>query len=179
VGNPKGWGSDKALYFGSIHVSIAPGSVFGDHIVIDDLTIEDPEFVYETKFVSSNIGDLLKNIEGTAGGGRADDAKTSSGRVLKFEVRHFHMQGGKLSIGIGPTAIPLPMPPIELSDIGTQEGGITSSQLAVAIMRSMAGTVVGTTTQAAGKIGSTMGAAAGAAAKDAGQELKSLFGGKP
>jgi hypothetical protein len=63
------------------------------------------------------------------------------------------------------------MPPIELSDVGTSEGGITSSQIAVAIMRSISGSVVQASTQAAGKIGSTLGAAAG-------HGFKELFGGK-
>jgi len=35
--------------------------------VINELVIEQPEFLYETKIVSSNIGDLLKNIEQSMG----------------------------------------------------------------------------------------------------------------
>ena len=175
VGNPAGWTSDKAFYLGKIHVEVVPSSIFGDHIIVNEMDIENPEFVYETKVVSSNIGDLLKNMTGAK---KTTEATTKTGKPIKFEVRHFHLTGGQVTLGVGPAAITLPMPPIDLTDLGTKEGGITSGELAVAIMRSMMSSVVKASTQAAGKIGSTMGAAAGSAVKQGGSSLKGLFGGK-
>ena len=67
VGNPEGWKSDKAFSFAKIHVSVVPGSLIGDHIIVKDVLIDGPEFVYETKIISSNIKDLLKNIEKNTG----------------------------------------------------------------------------------------------------------------
>src|SRR4051812_23251666 len=49
VGNPPGWSSDKAFYLGKVHMDMVPFSVFGDHIVINEIVIDQPEFVYETK----------------------------------------------------------------------------------------------------------------------------------
>ncbi|MFI5357539.1 MAG: hypothetical protein ACHQ4G_09405, partial [Opitutales bacterium] len=90
VGNPAGWHSDHAFYLGKIHVSIEPLSLLGDHIVIDEITIDQPEFVYETKIVASNIKDLLKNIESFSGsGGQA--ATTKSGKPIKFVVKKFRL----------------------------------------------------------------------------------------
>jgi len=176
VGNPPGWSDANALAFGEVRVKVRPMSVFGDHIVIDEIFIDQPEFRYETKIVSSNIGDLLNAIQAATGSKEAE-AKAKDGQPLKFEVKHFRLQNGKVRIGVGPAALPLPMPPIELKDLGTKEGGITSNQLAFAIMRSVTTSVIGATTQAAGKLGGTMGAAAGDAAKKAGEGLKKLFGG--
>lgn len=177
IGNPSGWTNANAFQLGKVHVEMKPFSVFGDHIVIDEVEIDQPEILYETKVVSSNIGDLLKNIENATGSSSAE-AKTKSGKPLKFEVKHFVMKNGKVTLGVGVAALPLPLPPIELHDLGTSEGGITSSQLAVAVMRSVTTSVISATTQAASKIGGTMGAAAGDAAKKAGDSLKKLFGGK-
>lgn len=180
VSNPPGWSDANAISFAKVHVKMRPFSIFGDHIVIDEILIDQPEFLYETKIVKSNISDLLKSVESLSGDKQAD-ATTKSGQPLKFEVRHFVLKNGKVSLGVGVGAIPLPMPPIELKDLGTKEGGITSSQLAFAVMRSMTTGVVSATTQAAAKIGGTMGAgaaaAAGDAAKKAGEGLKKLFGG--
>ena len=178
VGNPPGWNSDRAFYMGKIHVEVAPFSIFGDHIVVKDIAIDQPEFVYETKFISSNIGDLLKAVSGASSAGSASEAATKSGKPIRFEVKHFRMTNGSVTLGVGSAAMKLPMPPIELTDLGTKEGGISSNELALAIMRSMTASVVSATTQAAGKIGSTMGAAAGSAVKQGGNSLKSLFGGK-
>jgi uncharacterized protein involved in outer membrane biogenesis len=179
VGNPKGWSGERAFYLGKVHIDVKPFSIFGDHIVINEIVIDQPEFSYETKVVSSNIGDLMKNIEAVTGSdsAKAGTPATKSGQPIKFEVKHFRMQNGRVTVGFGPAAIPLPMPPIELNDLGTKEGGITPSELTFAIMRSVTTGVVGATTQAVGKIGGTMGAAAGDAAKKTGDAIKGLFGG--
>src|SRR5689334_20215807 len=67
VGNPKGWSDQNAFNLGQVHVDVEPFSVLGDHIVINEIIIDKPEFLYETKIVASNIGDLLKNIEQVLG----------------------------------------------------------------------------------------------------------------
>lgn len=176
VGNPKGWSDNNLFYLGKVSVKLRPLSVLGDHIVIDEIFIDEPQVRYETKIVSSNVGDLLKAVEAATGSKDAQPT-TKSGKPLKFEVKHFRMQNGKVAVGTGAAAIPLPLPPIDLTDLGTKEGGITPDQLAVAIMRSVSTSVVGATTKAAAKLGATMGAAAGDATKKATEGLKKLFGG--
>jgi hypothetical protein len=72
VGNPAGWSDGNAFYLGKIHIALKPFSIFGDHIVIDEIAIDQPEFTYETKVIASNIGDLLKNIGQITGDKAAD-----------------------------------------------------------------------------------------------------------
>lgn len=178
IGNPKGWSGDKAFYIGKIHVKAEPSSIFKDCVVLSDVSIDSPEIVYETKVLSSNIGDLLKNIQGSsAEGANKDEPVGKEGKPLKFIVKHFSLTHGQVTLGFGPTALTLPMPPVTLEDVGAREGGISSSALTLAVMRSVTGCIVKATTEAAGKIGSTMGAAAGSTAKSAGEAVKSLFGG--
>ncbi len=170
VGNPPGWSSDRAFSMAQIHVEASPFSVLGDHIVVKEVFIDGPEFVYETKVLSSNIGALLDGMD-SGGGEGAAKPEAASGKPMKFEVRHFRLQNGTIRLGVGAAAVSLPMPTIDLTDLGTKEGGITANQLALAVMRSVSSSVVAATTQAAGKIGSTMGAAVSSG-------LKGLFGGK-
>ncbi|MBI3885238.1 MAG: hypothetical protein HY302_05855 [Opitutae bacterium] len=182
VGNPAGWSSDKAFYLGHIHVEVEPRSIFGDHIVIDEIIIDRPEFVYETKIFSSNIRELLKNIEEFTGGG-SPAARTKSGQPIKFVVKKFRMTRASATLGVGPAAIPIPLPPLAMDGLGVAEGGITPDQLVGAVMKKVLGSIVSGTAQAALQAGGTMGAAAreGAtdAAKKAGEGLKKLFGEKP
>lgn len=177
VDNPEGWSKGRVFYLGKIHVAMKPFSIFGDHIVIDEIEIDQPEFTYETKIFSSNLGDLLKNIKESTGskeqGGATAPAK---GKAVKIEVRHFRLTNGKVRLGVGAAALPLPMPPVELSNLGTKEGGITAEQLAAAVLSSVTSSVVGATTQAAGQIGNTAGAAAAEGVKKTGESLKKLFG---
>jgi hypothetical protein len=178
VGNPQGWPGDRALYIGKIHVKVVPSSIFSDCIVLSDVSIDKPDFVYQTKVVSSNIGDLLKNIQGSSHNQRAAGQPVDKqGKPLRFIVRHFTLTNGRVTLGLGATAIVLPMPTVILNDVGTSEGGISSADLTLTVMRSVTVSIVTATTSAAGKIGSTLGAAAGNSAKSAGQAIKNLFGG--
>ncbi|HWL17042.1 MAG TPA: hypothetical protein VNR00_15645 [Opitutus sp.] len=175
VGNPAGWSDANAFYLGRVHVEVAPASLLSDTIVIDDLVIENPELTYETRVVASNIGDLLKNIEASVGG--KDQPQDQNAKPRKFIVKHFKLADGKVTLGVGPAALPLPLPGLELNDLGVKEGGLTAGQLSVAVVRQVLTNVVAATTRAGGKIGGTMGAAAGDAAKKAGEGLKKLLGG--
>lgn len=177
VGNPPGWSSEKAFYLGQVHVSVAPGSIFKDHVVIEEILIDQPEFVYETKLVASNIGDLMKNIEAATGGRKPTEPAAKEGSQRKFEVKKFTLRNGKVTLGVGAAAATLSMPAIELTDIGTKEGGITGDQVASTVMRSVTAGVISASTQALMKTLPTTGAAAGDALKKAGDEIKKMFGG--
>jgi hypothetical protein len=176
VGNPQGWTPGDAFRLGKVHINLEPFSVFKDYIVINELTIEKPEFVYETKLVASNIGDLLKNIEQSMGGNKGD-AKTKDGKPIKLVVKKLVLKDGQVTLGVGGAAMTMPMPPINLTDIGVKEGGVTPAQLAFAIMRSVTSSVVAASTQALTKVGGTTGAAAAEGAKQIGSAIKGIFGG--
>lgn len=176
VGNPKGWSDGRAFYLGRVHVSLEPFSIFGDHIVINEISIDQPEFNYETKIVASNIKDLLKNIEAFTGTAAPE---TKTGKPIKFVVKKFRLTNGKAVLGVGAAALPLPLPPISLDDLGVAEGGITPDQMVGAVMKQVLGGIVTATSQALGKVGSTSGATAADTAAKVGEGLKKLFGGKP
>jgi len=184
VGNPEGWKSDKAFSFGKVHVSVVPASLVGDHIIVKEMVIEAPEFVYETKIISSNIKDLLKNIEANIGGTGekkpAEQPTTKDGKPLKFEVKSFRLENAKVTLGVGPTAITLPMLPLVLTDLGTAEGGITPDQLVTKVMANVLTNITKAVANSALSIGGATGAAAtdatSGAVKKAGAGLKKLFG---
>lgn len=177
IGNPQGWSSGSLLSVGRVQFSVEPRSLLSETIVINELVVEQPEFVYETRVVSSNIGDLLKNIE-AAVGQRSDKPDDPNAKPRKFIVKHFRMDNAKVSIGVGPAALPLPVPAMELTDLGVKEGGLTSGQLAVAVFREILPQIIAATTNAAGKIGGTMGAAASESLKKAGENLQKFLGGQ-
>jgi len=177
VGNPAGWSSGRAFYLGEVHIDLEPRSVFGDPIVINDLVIDAPEFNYETKFVSSNIKDLLNNIEAFTGkGGKVVDKQ---GKERKFIVRKLRLTNGKATVGAAGAALPVPLPEIRLDDIGVREGGVTGGQLAQIIMRDVLSSVVSATAKALGQLSGTAGSASLEKTKEAAKQLsesvKDLF----
>jgi len=184
IGNPPGWGSDRAAYLGQAHISMEPFSLFGDHVVIDDILIDQPEFVYETRIIGSNLKDLLKNIQASTGGssGSVEPPQTKSGKPIKFEVKRFRLQNARVTIGVGAAAVTVPMPPITLTDLGTKNGGITANQLTAVVMEKVLSQVLLTAANAIGRVSKSAGSAATDttvnAAKHAAEDLKKLFGGK-
>jgi uncharacterized protein involved in outer membrane biogenesis len=174
IGNPKGWSENSLCALGKIHVEVKPFSILGDHVVVDVVDIDAPEFNYETKLIASNVNDLLKNIEQSVGGGK-ETKPEKGGKPIKFEVKKFRMTNGKVRLGVGGAAMSLPMPTVELTDLGTREGGVTADQLAYAVMRSVTASVVSASTQALSKVGGTSGAAAAEGAKQVGEAIKGLF----
>lgn len=178
VGNPQGWSQADAFRLGKVHISMEPFSVFKDHIVINELVIEQPEFLYETKIVASNIGDLLKNIEKSIGGKEAE-AKTKDGKPIRMVVKKLVLKEGKVTLGVGGAGgvVTMPMPPLNMTDIGTAEGGITPAQVVYAIMRNVTTSVVSASTGALTKLGGTTGAATAEGVKQVGEAIKDFFGG--
>ena len=177
VGNPSGWSPVDAFRLGKIHVDLEPFSLMKDHIVINSLIIEEPEFFYETKIIASNIGDLLNNVEKAMGAGGAAAPKTKEGKPVKLVVKQLLLKQGKVTIGAGGQAVTMPLPEIDMKDIGVKEGGITAPQLAAAIMRHITPQIIAASMQALGKTGGTTGAAAVEGAKQIGEAIKGMFGG--
>jgi uncharacterized protein involved in outer membrane biogenesis len=178
VGNPAGWSEGNAFSLGKVHVDVEPLSIFGDHVVINEIIIDEPVFNYETKIVASNIKDLLKNIEKFTGGG-GKTAETKEGKPIRFVVKKFRLTNAKATLGLGATAVPVPLPPASLDNIGVDRGGITADQLASEIMTSVLGSIVNGTASALGQIGSASGSMTveqvKEAAKNAGDAIKDLF----
>jgi hypothetical protein len=182
VGNPQGWSDANAFFLGKVSIKLEPKSVFGDTIVIDEIIIDQPEFLYETKFVTSNIKDLLKNIEQAVGGGKEIGAE-KEGPAKKLIVKKLRLTNGKATLGVGGTALPVPLPEISLNDLGVKEGGLTGAQLAAAVMRDVLSKIVTATAGALGQLGGTTGNMSiektKEAAKAAGDAIKGLFQKKP
>ena len=177
VGNPAGWSEGNAFSLGKVHVDVEPLSIFGDHVVINEIIIDAPVFNYETKIVASNIKDLLKNIEKFTGGAKA--AETKDGKAIRFVVKKFRLTNAKATLGMGATAVPVPLPPASLDNLGVAQGGITADQLAGEIMNSVLGSIVSGTANALGQVGSASGSMTveqvKEAAKNAGDALKDMF----
>lgn len=184
VGNPPGWKNPKAFSFGKVHLDIEPRSLLGDHIIINEMVIEAPEFVYETKLISSNVKEILDNIERSLGRGGdtpADQPTTDDGKPLKFTVKRFRLENAVVTVGAGNSSIAAKMPAMMLTDLGVKEGGLTANQLATRVLTQILTDITRAVAGAALNAGSASGAAgkdaAVSAAKKAGEELKKLIGG--
>ena len=172
IGNPTGWQSDHAFSLGKIQLEMEPRSLMSDHIVINSLIIDQPDIIYETKITNSNLQDLLKNVQESSRSAEQQPANapaTKEGKPIKIEIKTFRLLNGKITvIGAGQN-LSTPMPTVALDNLGTKEGGLTSPELAAAVMKEITGQAV----VAAGKIAVEKGLL-----NKASEGLENLLGGK-
>ncbi|MDR1280046.1 MAG: hypothetical protein LBK99_04415 [Opitutaceae bacterium] len=145
VGNPEGWKSDKAFYLGEIRIKLSPASLLGDVVNIEEIYIDRPEFVYEKSLTGSNIKDLLAQIEKNTGGKSPAEAPTptpsgpgpgpGAGPARKFIVKSFRLRNARVTLAFGERGAEVSLPAVSLHDLGVKEGGITSDQLASAVLK--------------------------------------------
>jgi hypothetical protein len=179
VGNPDGFKTPSAIKLGSVKVAVDVGSVMSDTITVNEINIQAPEITFEGGLGGSNIGKILDNVKSATGGsgaaapGGSQPAAANGGK--KFIVKHVIVQGAKLHAsitGLGGKELSLPLPTLELHDIGSKGNGVTAGELVNQIL-----TPLLTSVTDAVKTGMTdVTSGAGSAVKGVTQGLKGLFG---
>lgn len=172
VGNPVGWTTPRAFYLGEISIDIEPGSLTKETIVINSIVIDQPEITFETRITTSNLQDLLKNIQKSSGASEqpagepkpADPAEP--GKPVKLEVKSFRLVNAKVIVAGAGTSVPVEIPSLLMENLGTREGGLTPEQLASAVLKEITAQVA----QVAGKKAVEKGLL-----DKAGKELDKLF----
>ncbi len=161
VGDALSSSSTNAVGFSSIDVSMSPLSVLGDTVHIGEITIKDL-FVYgDATF--SNIGEIIENASGgkekddggkevpEAGkkdepaGGAEPEAKKDGGK--KVVIDRVFITGTKIQWSHGV----IPIPDIEILDIGKDGGGVSEDGAIRAIVDAIC--------EAADKVSAGMGSA--------------------
>lgn len=123
VGNPEGFQSENIFALGQIDLKIDTGTVFSDTIIIDEIIINKPEISYEKKLTTSNLKELLKNIEAFTGPSTASDPDPApeAGAKKQVVIRKLLIEEGTIYVGALGLGQTVPLPRIEMYDIG--EGG--------------------------------------------------------
>jgi hypothetical protein len=155
IGNPEGFKTESAIKVGEVKVVVRPASLLSDTIVVDEVTILGPEITFEGSLSGSNLGKILANLEAISGGAGAKDEPAAKSEK-KFAIKQVRIEGGKIRLsvtGFAGNAVPVPLPPVVLNDLGTPDKGVTSAQFATAIMKSL----VASTTKVVGEAMATIG----------------------
>ncbi len=147
VGNPEGFNTPHAIKLDGFSMKLQPMSVLSDKIVIYEIIIDAPEFIFESGLnpTNSNISTILDNIEAFTGKSEAEtevDGKVSSKNV---QIDLLRITGGKFKVSnklFGGQALMIPLPDIELKDIGADDGGNTFGETMRIVFRAINGGIV-------------------------------------
>lgn len=172
VGNPEGFSDGKAFSCGKVHVDVKVTSVLGDTIDIEEVLIEAPEFVYETKLTSSNIGRILDNVNSFTG---PSEKTASDSPGKKIIIRRFVLEKAVVAVSAGGVTVPVPVPRLEIVDVGTAEGGVYPSEAVAQVLKQVLGSVSKAAVTAIANNPDLLGKDAGGAVRKIGEGVKGLF----
>lgn len=143
VGNPDGYKSANAISLGKAAVSIVPGSLLSDKIVIHSIEVRAPEITLEgNPFGENNLKKILDNVNAVAGAA-ADTNKPAATTPAekkagkKLEVDDMVISGVKVTArisGIEGEPLSVTIPDIHFTNLGTGPDGITAADLTKKIL---------------------------------------------
>jgi hypothetical protein len=172
LGNPAGYKSAQAIRVGQAAVSVVPGSLLANKIVVRSVTVNAPEITFEgNPFGANNLKKIMDNVNALANAPATNAPAPGAAPkpAKKLEVDDFLITGAKVHVSLltGLTAreMTLPLPPIHLTNLGQDNDGITPAELT----REVLGQVTTATFKAVGGAVSDLGKDAADAAKGTGK----------
>lgn len=183
VGNPTGFKTDSSIKVGEIALQVKPSSVASSTVEIDEITIKAPVITYEQALTGNNISKLLANVnESTTElmGAKKEDkaAPKDPASEKRFRVKRVHVEGATVKLSatlLGGNALPIPLPPITIENIGMTGDGVTAGELTSEVLKQVLSGVTKVVTESLTKGGGALKDAAGGAVDKASEGLKNLF----
>ena len=179
LGNPAGYQAPQAISVGDAAVSLAPGSLLSDKIVIRSVAVRNAEITFEgNPFGANNLTKIMDNVNAmtaSAHAGTNAPAASAAGAkkpAKKLEVDDLLITGAKIHAnltGVVNKEITLPLPDIHLTDLGKGSDGITAADLTKTVLGQVTTGTIKALTTAVADLGKNVSGAAKGAAQEAGK----------
>lgn len=178
VGNPEGYKTPSAIGVGNVKVAVKLRSILSDTIVVEEVNIQAPEITFEGGLTGNNLSQILKNLEGSPDDVKpTPEGKPASEGGKKFFVKDVVIDGGKINVnitGFGEAkAFTIPLPPIHLTNIGSENNGVTAAQLCKEILKPLIASATKAAIEAVAKSGGNL---KNLNSEDAGKAVEGLKG---
>ena len=147
VGNPQGFKTPALFELGAVDLEINSRSLFSDTIVIHKIEVVAPHITYEKSLLGSNVGALMKQLQGNAEKkpeGKATGAKTQPGAAKKVVIDELVVSDPALNVSItaaGGHYVPVKLGKVEIRNIGKEHGGVTFADAVALIISVITGNI--------------------------------------
>ncbi|HTX23002.1 MAG TPA: AsmA family protein [Candidatus Aquilonibacter sp.] len=147
IGNPEGYKTPNAISVGTANIGVDPLSIFSDKIVLPSVKVVAPEITFEGGLGGNNLGKILDNVETVSqnGGPTTTNTAANTKPAKKYEVDDLLITGAKVHIsltGLGGKEMTLPLPDIELKNLGKGSDGLTATDLTRAVLSAITSATV-------------------------------------
>ncbi len=173
VANPPGFQTTSVISVGTAKVAVNVKSIFSDVVVVDSIVLEAPEVTFEGNLTGSNLSKLLDNITASEKSSEAtptaNDKPAEGGK--KFHVKDILIRNIRVNAsitGMGGNSIWRTVPEIHITEIGTDNMGVTSAQLTKRLVHE----IFVATTKSLPNLGGTVGSEIKNFGKEAGSQVK-------
>lgn len=171
IGNPPGYTTPFALRFDELKIDASLSGLTRNPLLLREVRIVAPEVYMETKEGQSNLEKIQQHaLRVTARREKPDP--NGKGANKKVIVNRLTVEGAKLHVKaalLGGNNVTLPVPDIELRDLGKGTSGLTIAEVT--------STVLGQMLNGVGRALQGMGANVGTGIGNLGSKLKGIFGG--
>jgi hypothetical protein len=125
IHNPEGYSKGAAFSLRDIKVKLDIPSIFSDTVIINDISVIDPEINYEIGLGNTNINTLMNNVNKNS----ASSETTPSGKpAKKVIIKNLDIQQTKVEAKINSTGTHVNLPEIHMKDIGKDGHGVTFAE---------------------------------------------------
>jgi uncharacterized protein involved in outer membrane biogenesis len=156
IGNPKGYKSKNMFYLKELDAKLNISSLTDDTIIIESITIDNPEITYEMKTLTqSNITEILDNVKANTAKPASEPkksapAKKDKGEGKKVIIKTLTVTNGQIEAVVGAGSVKAPikvaLPTIQMKNIGQEKKGAsvaeTISTVLTKILQTASQTVV-------------------------------------
>ena len=177
LGNPEGYKAPSSISIGKAAVSLSPGSILSDKIVVRSVEVHDAEITFEgNPLGANNLAKIMDNVNALTPA--ADKAATNAPAAApgekktakKLEVDDFLIAGAKVHAnltGLVNKEIILTLPDIHFTDLGKGNDGITAADLTQKVLAEITADTVKALVSAVTDLGKNVTDAAKNAVQDA------------
>ena len=184
IGNPPGFNTSGLLDLGKVSVKLDNASLLTDTIVIHEILVDGLVVTYEKGLRDSNLGALIESLTPAEAPDQdkeeAKKEKSADKSEKKVVIEKLSITDSKMNVSMtglsavtGGGSVPLPLPPITLTDLGKEKEGVTVVEAIQRILTEIAGAAGTAIAGSAKLLGDGLGAL-GEGATDAG---KAVIGG--
>lgn len=137
VTNPNGFSADDAFKFGEVSIELDLATVQSDPVVIKELVIQSPEIFYEfLQSGDSNLQTLNDTVQSRV---KSDDSSASKEEGPKIIIENLYLRDGTVLVRapLLNEKLSVPMPNLQLTDIGKKDNGATAREVADQTMQAV------------------------------------------
>lgn len=132
VGNRPGFKTARALFADQVSMTLDAASLTKDLVLVDEITIEEPEITYEYTADGSNLDAIQHYVETYISEKTGAQSATNKGEPeKKVTIENLYIKGAHVKVHadrLQGKVVTLPLPDLHLTDIGKKSNGVSPAE---------------------------------------------------